>query len=198
VKVGIVGGTGDFGQGLKTRLEARGHSVRCGSRRPRDEFVSNADACEHGDVVFLSIPAGGVEATARELAPHLGSTIAVSVATAVVFKDGKPMAETGPVSLAEMLALEAPGARVVSGFHTVSSKGLAETERSLHEDVLICGDDDLAKAEVMKLAHEVIAGRAIDAGPLYVSRWLETMTVVLLNVNKRYKANTGIAITDLP
>jgi NADPH-dependent F420 reductase len=198
VKIGIVGGTGDFGQGLKTRLEARGHSVVCGSRTPRGDFVANAEACEHSDVVFLSIPAGGVENMARKLAPHLASKIAVSVATAVVFKNGRPMAETGPVSLAELLALEAPGARVVSGFHTVSSKSLAETNRSLREDVLICGDDDLAKAEVMKLAHEVVAGRPVDAGPLYVSRWLETITVVLLNVNKRYKAHTGIAITDLP
>jgi hypothetical protein len=37
----------------------------------------------------------------------------------------------------------------------------------------------------------------VDAGALYVSRWLETLTVVLLNVNRRYKAQTGIRITEL-
>jgi NADPH-dependent F420 reductase len=195
--IGIVGGSGDFGQGLAARLRAHGHDVVIGSRTPRDDFVANAECCELSDLVFLSIPAASVEATARELGPHLAGKIAVSVATAVAFKDGRPMAEAGPVSLAELLALEVPGARVVSGFHTVSSKGLADPNRILREDVLLCGDDDLAKAEVSRLAELVVDGRAVDAGPLYVSRWLETLTAVLLNVNRRYKAHTGIRITEL-
>jgi NADPH-dependent F420 reductase len=195
--IGIVGGSGDFGQGLAARLRAHGHEVVIGSRTPRDEFVSNAECCERADVVFLSIPAASVEAMGRELGPHLAGKIAVSVATAVAFKDGRPMAETGPVSLAELLALEVPAARIVSGFHTVSSKGLADPDRILREDVLLCGDDDLAKAEVARLAEVVVDGRAVDAGALYVSRWLETLTVVLLNVNRRYKAHTGIRITEL-
>jgi NADPH-dependent F420 reductase len=195
--IGIVGGSGDFGQGLAARLRAHGHEVVIGSRTPRDDFVSNAECCELADVVFLSIPAASVESMGRELGPYLAGKIAVSVATAVAFKDGRPMAETGPVSIAELLALEVPGARVVSGFHTVSSKGLADPNRVLREDVLLCGDDDLAKAEVARLAELVVDGRAVDAGPLYVSRWLETLTVVLLNINRRYKAHTGIRITEL-
>lgn len=195
--IGIVGGSGDFGQGLAARLRAHGHDVVIGSRTPRGEFVSNAECCDSADLVFLAIPAGSVEAMGRELGPRLAGKIAVSVATAVAFKDGRPMAETGPVSIAELLALEVPAARIVSGFHTVSSKGLANPGRVLREDVLLCGDDDLAKAEVARLAELVVDGRAVDAGPLYVSRWLETLTVVLLNVNRRYKANTGIRITEL-
>ena len=195
--IGIVGGSGDFGQGLAARLRAHGHDVVIGSRTPRDDFVSNVECCEESELVFLSIPSGSVEVMGRELGPQLAGKIAVSVATAVTFKDGRPMAESGPVSIAELLALEAPGARVVSGFHTVSSKGLADPDRILREDVLLCGDDDLAKAEVSRLAELVVDGRAVDAGPLYVSRWLETLTVVLLHVNRRYKANAGIRITEL-
>lgn len=195
--IGIVGGSGDFGQGLAARLRAHGHEVVIGSRTPRGEFVSNAECCERADLVFLSIPAGSVEAMGRELGQQLAGKIAVSVATAVAFKDGRPMAETGPVSIAELLALEVPGARIVSGFHTVSSKGLADPSRVLREDVLLCGDDDLAKAEVARIAELIVDGRAVDAGPLYVSRWLETLTAVLLNVNRRYKAHTGIRITEL-
>lgn len=195
--IGIVGGSGDFGQGLAARLRAHGHDVVIGSRTPRDDFVSNVECCEQSELVFLSIPSASVEVMGRELGPHLAGKIAVSVATAVAFKDGRPMAEAGPVSIAELLALEAPGARVVSGFHTVSSKGLADPDRILREDVLLCGDDDLAKVEVSRLAELVVDGRAVDAGPLYVSRWLETLTVVLLHVNRRYKAHTGIRITEL-
>ena len=64
--------------------------------------------------------------------------------------------------------------------------------------MLLCGDDEGAKEVVAGLASEVVSGRVVDAGPLAVSRWLETMTAVLLNVNRRYKAHTGIKITGLP
>lgn len=196
--IGIVGGSGDFGQGLAGRLREHGHEVVIGSRTPRDEFVANAEACECSDIVFLSIPRASVAETVRGLATQLDGKIAVSVATAVVFRDGKPTAEPGPVSLAELVATEAPGARVVSGFHTVSSKSLAAIDRELGEDVLICGDDAEAKVAVEELATKVVSGRVVDAGPLVVSRWLETLTAVLLNINRRYKAHTGIKITDLP
>ena len=196
--IGIVGGSGDFGQGLAGRLRAHGHEVVIGSRTPRDEFVANAEACRRSDVVFLSIPPESVEEMTRELAPQLAGRIAVSVATAVVFRDGRPVAEPGPFSLAELVAREAPEARVVSGLHTISAKGLARVEERLEEDTLLCGDDEEAKGTVGNLVGQVIEGRVVDAGPLIVSRWLETMTAVLLNVNRRYKAHTGVRITGLP
>ena len=196
--IGIVGGSGGFGQGIATRLRAHGHDVLIGSRTPRDDFVSNPEACDRSDVVFLSVPPAHVEAMAHELGPHLRGKIAVSVATAVVFRDGRPTAEPGPVSIAELLAAGAPEARVVSGFHTVSAKGLADAAHELDDDVLLCGDDDEAKESVSALARQIVSGRVIDAGPLSVSRWLETITAVLLNVNRRYKAHTGIKITGLP
>ena len=196
--IGIVGGSGGFGQGIATRLRAHGHDVLIGSRTPRDDFVSNPEACDRSDVVFLSVPPAHVEAMAHELGPHLRGRIVVSVATAVVFRDGRPTAEPGPVSIAELLAAGAPEARVVSGFHTVSAKGLADAAHELDDDVLLCGDDDDAKESVSALARQIVSGRVIDAGPLSVSRWLETITAVLLNVNRRYKAHTGIKITGLP
>ncbi len=196
--IAIVGGSGDFGQGLADRLRARGHDVLIGSRTPRGEFVSNAEACERSDVAFLSVPPAHVDSTARSLAPVLDGKIVVSVATAVVFRDGRPTAEPGPVSIAEAIAEAVPAGRVVSGFHTVSAKGLADLQHDLSDDVLLCGDDEGAKEVVAGLASEVVSGRVVDAGPLAVSRWLETMTAVLLNVNRRYKAHTGIKITGLP
>ena len=196
--IGIVGGSGGFGQGLAERLRAHGHDVLIGSRTPRDAFVSNAEACRRCDVVFLSVPPAHVEEMARELAPHLSGKIVVSVATPVVFRDGRPTADPGPVSIAETLAAEAPDARVVSGFHTVSAKGLADADHDLNDDVLLCGDDDGAKGVVSELAAQIVSGRVVDAGPLTVSRWLETITAVLLNVNRRYKAHTGLKITGLP
>jgi 8-hydroxy-5-deazaflavin:NADPH oxidoreductase len=196
--IGIVGGSGDFGQGLAGRLRAHGEEVLIGSRTPRGEFVSNAEACDRSDIIFFSVPPASIEGMARDLQFHLAGKIVVSVATSVVFRDGRPVAEAGPLSLAELVARAAPDARVVSGFHTVSAKTFAEVDRRLDEDVLLCGDDPEAKARVSELGEMVVEGRAVDAGPLVVSRWLETITAVLLNVNRRYHAHAGIRITGLP
>jgi len=195
--IGIVGGSGDFGRGLGARLRAAGEEVRLGSRTPRDDLVANEEACAGAAVVFLSVPPEGVEAMSAELAPVLAGTIVVSVAAPIVFRDGKPGAAPGEISLAERTARAVPDARVVAGFHTVSAKALAGDGR-LEEDVLLAGDDAEAKAEVARLAELVVAGRAVDAGRLEVARWIEPLTAVLINVNRIYKAHSGIVVTGLP
>jgi 8-hydroxy-5-deazaflavin:NADPH oxidoreductase len=196
--IAVLGGTGDFGQGLAARLRRAGEEVVLGSRTPRDEFVANAEACERGDVVFCSVPPGGVEETVAQLAPLLAGKVLVSVASPIVFRNGKPTAAPGEISLAELSARAAPGARVVAGFHTVSAKALARVDEPLREDVLLAADDDEAKAVVARLADLIVDGRAVDAGPLEVARWLEPLTAVLLNVNRRYRTQAGVAITALP
>jgi 8-hydroxy-5-deazaflavin:NADPH oxidoreductase len=195
--IGIVGGSGDFGRGLAERLRRAGEEVVIGSRTPRDDFVSNPEACRSSEVVFLSVPPGGVADMAADLAPDLAGRIVVSVASPIVFRDGKAGAAPGELSLAEVTAIAAPEARVVAGFHTVSARALAEPDVPLDEDVLLAGDDAEAKAEVAVLADRLVEGRAVDCGRLEVARWLETLTAVLLNVNRRYKTNAGIRVTGL-
>jgi 8-hydroxy-5-deazaflavin:NADPH oxidoreductase len=194
--IGILGGTGDFGRGLAARLRRLGEDVLVGSRTPRDDFVSNHEAAVRADLVFLSVPPGGVEPTARELADELAGKIVVSVASPVVFRDGRPSVEAGERSLAELAADAAPAARVVAGFHTVAARALLRPE-PLSEDVLLCGDDADAKTVVVELAERVVEGRAIECGPLEAARWLETLTAVLLNINRKYKSETGVRITGL-
>jgi 8-hydroxy-5-deazaflavin:NADPH oxidoreductase len=196
--IGIVGGSGDFGQGLAERLQRIGEEVVIGSRTPRDEFVSNEEACRRSEVVFLSVPPGGVADMSRVLRDVLAGRIVVSVAAPIVFVDGQVRAATEEISLAEITAVEAPDARVVAGFHTVSARALADPELPLDEDVLLAGDDAEAKDVVAGLAGRLVEGRAVDCGRLEVARWLETLTAVLLNVNRRYKVNAGVRVTGLP
>lgn len=196
--IGIVGGSGDFGQGLAERLRRIGEDVVIGSRTPRDEFVSNDEACRRSEVVFLSVPPGGVAEMSRDLRDVLAGRIVVSVAAPIVFREGKAGAEPGELSLAEITAVAAPEARVVAGFHTVSARALADPDLQLDEDVLLAGDDAEAKEVVAGLADRLVEGRAVDCGRLEVARWLETLTAVLLNVNRRYKVNAGVRITGLP
>jgi 8-hydroxy-5-deazaflavin:NADPH oxidoreductase len=112
--------------------------------------------------------------------------------------DGKPAARPAEVSLAELAQRAAPAARVVAGFHTVSAKELARADARLAEDVLVCGDDDEAKEVVAALGERLVEGRTVDCGRLEVARWLEPLTAVLLNVNRRYRTNSGVRVTGLP
>ncbi|MFI5426898.1 hypothetical protein [Aeromicrobium sp. UC242_57] len=66
-----------------------------------------------------------------------------------------------------------------------------------HEDVLVCGNDDEAKAVVMELASAVTGKGGIDAGNLRLARQLEPLTAVLISMNKRYKTRSGIAVTGV-
>ena len=63
--------------------------------------------------------------------------------------------------------------------------------------MLVCGHKD-ARGQVVDLLNG--AGlRALDAGPLRNAIALESLTPVLLHLNKRYgSAGTGIRITGLP
>ena len=157
-----------------------------------------ATAPRTADIVFLSVPPEGLAEMCASLAADLEGKIVVSVASPVAFKDGKPGAEPGELSLAELGAQAVPGARMVAGFHTVSAKALAKVDEPLDEDVILCGDDEEAKAVVAALAERLVEGRAVDAGRLEVARWLEPLTAVLLNVNRRYKVSSGVKVTGLP
>ena len=194
--IGIIGGTGGFGAGLATRLRRLGEDVLVGSRSPREGIVANEEAAAGSDIVVLSVPPEAVESTARDLAALLAGKVTVSVASPVTFRDGRPTADPADRSLAEIAAAAAPDARVVAGFHTVAARAL-RSEGPIDEDVLLCGDDAEAKARVAELAERLVEGRAVDCGRLETARWLETLTALLLNINRNYKSETGVRITGL-
>jgi predicted dinucleotide-binding enzyme len=51
---------------------------------------------------------------------------------------------------------------------------------------------------VLDLGSRLVAGRAVDAGPLANARALEGMTAVLLNVNRAYGVQAGLRLVGLP
>ena len=59
MRIGVLGASGDFGQGLAKRLRGIGEEVFLGSRTPREEFVVNAEAAASAELVFFSYPPVG-------------------------------------------------------------------------------------------------------------------------------------------
>jgi len=198
MKVAIVGGTGDFGLALAVRRVEAGDEVVIGSRdsaRAREKArevgafggAANDDAVAQVDVVVLATKADGTLETAASLAAALGTTPLLSVASDLRSKE--------PVSLAERTQ-ELVRAPVVAGLHSLAAAKLAHGRPD--EDAFICGDDAEAKALALELAGKVVAGRALDAGPLARARALEGLTAVIVSLNKRYKGHAGIRVTGLP
>jgi len=205
VRVGIVGGTGTFGRALAERLAALGHEVVIGSRDPARaaelaavygvEGKVNADAVRDVDLAVLATKSAATLDTARDLADAIGETPVLCVASDLSFEKGGVLPGTLGTSLAERVA-EILTAPVAAGLQTLAAAHLTQKEPS-DQDALICGDDEDAKQASLELAAQLVAGRAIDAGPLANARALEGLTAVILNVNKRYRAHAGIRVTGL-
>ena len=205
MKIAILGGTGAFGRSLAERLHTLGEDVLIGSRdeqRARElasvigaAGATNHEAASGAELVVLAVPSSAALDTARDLASAIGETPLLCVASDVRFTENGVEPGRESRSLAEDVA-EIVQAPVASGFQTLSAANLAKSEPS-DEDVLVCGIDP-AKSIALELGARLVAGHAIDAGPLANSRGLEAMTAVLLNVNKRYRVHAGLRITGLP
>jgi hypothetical protein len=207
MKVAILGGTGSFGRALAARLVAAGEDeIAIGSR---DDARAKAAAAELGpsvtggtndravagvDLVVLAVKADAALDTAREVAAALGETPLLSVASDLTFTSGGVHPDPDARSLAERVQELVAGA-VVAGLHSIGASNLGDEPPE--EDALVCGDDPAAKELALELVSRVVAGRALDAGPLASARTLEGLTAVIVNLNRRYKAHAGIAVTGI-
>ncbi|MDX6480403.1 MAG: 8-hydroxy-5-deazaflavin:NADPH oxidoreductase [Gaiellaceae bacterium] len=197
MKVAIVGGTGDFGLALAARLVEAGDEVVLGSRdatRAQEKAAevgaaggANDEIVRDADLVVLATNASAMLETAAALAEAIGTSPVLSVAS--------DLRSTEPRSLAERTQDLLAGP-VVAGLQSLAAAKLAAGRPD--EDAFICGDDADAKALALDLAAKVVAGRALDAGPLTRARVLEGLTGLIVSLNKRYKGHAGIRVTGLP
>ena len=204
MRIAIVGGTGAFGRGLATRLHAAGDDVVVGSRDAERAHAvaealgvagaANAEAIGGADVVVLATKAEAAVATARELADALATTPLLCVASELQVDKSGARPVGGADSIAERVAA-AVRAPVAAGLHSIAAANLGVDAPD--EDALVCGDDARAKELGLELAAKLVAGRALDAGPLACARALEATTAVIVNLNRRYRARTGLRVTGL-
>ena len=89
-----------------------------------------------------------------------------------------------------------PGVRMVGAFHTISGEALQDLEHEMESDVLVCGTDKEAKAVVGGLIEDIPHLRWVDAGDLTQARIAETLTALLISINRTYKIHdAGVRIT---
>lgn len=217
--VGLIGGTGRLGPGLALRLAAAGRTVLVGSREAeraaeraaaistrlggaagaRIEGRENAAVAAECQVAVITVPYEAQASLLPGLAGPLAGKVVVSTAVPVRFDAQRgPLSVTvGAGSAAQEAAALLPRSRVVGAFHTVSSAHLARLDRPLDEDVLLCADDDQAKADVRRLVELIPGLRPIDAGHLGNARLTEQLTVLLLGVNRLTRGAAGVRLVGV-
>lgn len=207
MRIALLGGTGDIGEGLALRwARDTDHDVVIGSRDPErardaaaryeaeladrgvDRSIAgfvNAMAADRADVVVVAVPAehavGTVEAVADRLdADDVLVSPAVSMRrTEAGFRYDPPPGGSTTMAVAEA----APdGVPVVGAFHNLAAGRLADLDAPLGLDVLVVGDDREAKRTVRRLAEAIDGLRALDAGGLGAAPEVESVTPLLVTL----------------
>jgi NADPH-dependent F420 reductase len=207
--VAVIGGTGEEGFGLTLRLAAAGHHVTIGSRdaargasaaaRAAElvpdagpiDGTTNAEAAASASVILVTVPFAGQAQIYRSVKDAIGPGSVVMdatspLATAVGGHAWQVVRPWHGSAAEQAAAIVGDGVRLVAAFHTIAAHALQDLATPLESDVLVCGDDPEAKATIGGLIEAIPALRWVDCGPLASARITETMTALLISVNRAY------------
>ncbi|MCM2466144.1 NADPH-dependent F420 reductase [Methanoculleus oceani] len=202
MKIGIVGGTGDIGEGMALRLSPK-YDVIVGSREEAKAIatcetcretlqeqglacsllgVSNQHAVDEADVVVLAIPFKHAAPTLKTLT-GFEEKIVVSpinpIERTTYFYYAPPPEGSAAMMIKGMLP---PSATVCAAFNNIAANRWQMLDEELDYSVAVCCDDDGAKQKVMDIINNVSSLRAYDAGPLAAASIVESITPLLLNI----------------
>lgn len=220
--VTIIGGTGNQGLGLALRWAGAGCRVVIGSRvrkravaaadevkallgsRVEVEGLENPAAVAQSALVILTVPFEAQIRTLKSLREAFRDgqmlvDVTVPLETAV---GGKPARMLGVWcgSAAEQAAQYAPaGVTVTAAFHNVSSELLKDLTKPVDCDVFVCGENKDARMRMRPWVEAIPGCRYVDGGRLANARIIESITALLVGVNRRYHiTSAGIRVTGLP
>ncbi len=220
MRIALLGGTGDIGQGLALRWAFdTDHEVVIGSRDPEkartmaEEYETELDslgvsrsingfanemAAERADVVVLAVPPFYVRDTVESVADRLDNVDVLVTPAVGMDKDETGLHYKPPKagSVTELVAETAPeDVPVVGAFHGLSAGRLADLETELSQDTLLVGNDEDAKETVRLLAEGIDGLRALDAGSLENSAEVESMTPLLVNLAMNNEELHDVGVT---
>jgi NADPH-dependent F420 reductase len=159
----------------------------------------NAAACDHGVLIVVTVPYSAHRSTFESI----GNAVVDKVVVDITVPLQPPKVRSvnlpeGQAAALEARALLPEGTKLVAALHHISSEHLGDPNHTFDCDVLVCGDNKEARAQVISLISD-LGLRGIDAGVLKNAIALESLTPVLLHINRRYKAvGSGLRITGIP
>jgi NADPH-dependent F420 reductase len=161
-------GTGNMGQAISALAAKGGNSVELFNTSDRDKPVT-------GDIVVLAVYYPVVADVLATRGEQLAGKIVVDITNPLNVETFDDLTVPADSSATAEIAAALPNSRVLKAFNTTFAGALAAgTVGGLQTTVLVAGDDNDAKAELIGL---ISAGglRAIDAGGLKRARELEAL-----------------------
>lgn len=222
LKIGIIGGTGGMGKGFAIRWCVN-HDVLVGSRdasraaSSAEEYTKiakeaygqingtisgndNSSVAKESDVLILSIQYENIDSTCSQLLPQIkDSCIVISPIVPMTKTDVGfefiPIKDNKPFSYQLVVKYMKDKTKLVSAFHVISEKKLANPSLNLDYDIFVCGDDQNSVNVVNGLINEIKGLRPIYLGPGSLSYMAEISTPLLLNAMIKNKLkNPGIKL----
>jgi len=212
MRIGVVGGTGKEGRGMALRWARAGHELFIGSRdaeraRAAASELSaevnrpiqggdNADAVRASELVVLSVPYSAHASTLQDLKAELAGRVLIDITVPLqppkVTAVHLPAGQAAALEAQQILGAETP---VVAALHHVSAVHLRDLDHAIDCDVLACSDDKAALERTLPVLRD-LGVRAFDAGPLRNAIALESITPLLLYLNRSLKGRSvGIRIS---
>jgi NADPH-dependent F420 reductase len=213
MKVGIIGGTGNIGEGLARRIcIGAKFDVVIGSRDPAKAVEaakgvtdalaerkvkgtnctggSNADACDV-DIIIFSIPFDKAESTIETIgSAKFENKVVISLVNPMGrFPKDKYFVPDPPAEGSAALALKAllpASAKLVTALNNVAAGKWMVLDEELDYSVCICGDD-AGKPAAMDLVASISKLQPLDAGPLDLARVIEGITPLVITLAIRNK-----------
>lgn len=222
LKIGIIGGTGGMGKGFALRW-CQKHEILIGSRdaaraaAAASEYLSEAKqfygsisgtisgkdnlaVAQESDVLILSIPYENIDSVCSELLGKIKngcvvvSPIVPMTKTDIGF-EFIPLKENKPFSHQLVQKYMKDKTKLVSAFHVISEKKLADPKFALDYDIFVCGDGKESVDVVNGLILEIKGLRPIFLGSGALAYMAEIATPLLLNAMIKNKMkNPGIKI----
>lgn len=193
MKIAIIG-AGNVGSTLGEAWARKGHDIFFGVRHPQDDKTRQlvrslggkgqaatvAEAAAFGEVVVLATPWHATEAAVRAAGDLRGKTV---IDCTNPLKPDVSGLEVGfTTSGAERVAAWATGAKVFKAFNTTGSNNMADPViNGVRTVMFVCGDDEGAKAVVMRLAFD-LGFDAVNAGGLEQARLLEPWAMLWISL----------------
>jgi NADPH-dependent F420 reductase len=213
VKIGIVGGTGEIGEGIAMRLSSI-HEVIIGSREHEKAEISsqccydevtkrglpchtsgeeNQAAIDAAEIVILAIPYKNLDLTLPALHGFEGKLVISPInpmEKREYFVYTPPTEGSAALRVQNMLP---ESTSVCAAFNTIAANRWRALDEILDYAVPVCGDNDTAKLRVMELVNSISMLHAYNAGPLAASNMVESLTPLLLNI-ARYNKMRDVGI----
>ena len=213
MKITIIG-AGNMGRGLAMRFAKAGHEITFGSFSlelaeeaaekvrersgcTRIHSAENRDAAAWADVVVLVIPSASHREVLESLKDLLQDKLLLDITVPMAMNPVRYAPPAQGSNALEAREILGEGSHVAAGFHTISAKLLNDLSSPLSGSTLIvAGDDDSAKT-AMQLAED-IGLTPVYAGGLQLAQTVESLTPLLLSINKRYGSTfAGIQVTGI-